>query len=302
MSYRVLVLPNADTMKQAVLRKVGELARAGARIIGPPPVKALGLTDYPRCDAAVKQLAAEIWAGGKIITGKAAEQVLTEMGVPPDFQCKARLNHIHRALGETDIYFVANPRACPVRTIASFRVAGKPPEFWWPETGVIERAPVFEERDGLTHVALALEQSGSVFVVFRKGDETAEPVLCVTRNGQQVLPVPVTPGKITVTKATYAPPNDPARSRDVREVVQQLVDAGESEIVVSRMIETGDPAPGVVKTLALDYAIAAKRSTATGTDLDTLTLADLDQTAPPTAVQRCRTRQLCSNNMGVRPL
>ncbi|MCX6926226.1 MAG: glycosyl hydrolase, partial [Verrucomicrobia bacterium] len=64
MSYRVLVLPEVPTMTPALLRKIRELVKAGATILGPPPVKSPSLSGYPQCDAEVKKLAAEMWGGG----------------------------------------------------------------------------------------------------------------------------------------------------------------------------------------------------------------------------------------------
>lgn len=60
-SYRLLVLPERETMTPGLLRKVRDLAAAGATIIGPPPRKSPGLDEYPGCDAEVKALAGEIW-------------------------------------------------------------------------------------------------------------------------------------------------------------------------------------------------------------------------------------------------
>ena len=56
----------------------------------------------------------------------------------------------------------------PVTVDALFRVAGRTPEFWDPETGNITRAHAFARRDGRTAVTLQLDGEGSVFVVFRK--------------------------------------------------------------------------------------------------------------------------------------
>jgi len=61
MSYAVLVLPERETMTPALLRKIRDLAAAGATIIGPPPRKSPGLAGFPGCDAEVKALAAELW-------------------------------------------------------------------------------------------------------------------------------------------------------------------------------------------------------------------------------------------------
>jgi hypothetical protein len=61
MTYRVLVLPEQETMTPALLRKVKDLVAAGATVIGPRPKKSPGLSGYPACDAEVRRLADELW-------------------------------------------------------------------------------------------------------------------------------------------------------------------------------------------------------------------------------------------------
>jgi hypothetical protein len=61
MSYRVLVLPERETMTPALLKKVGDLVAAGATVVGPRPRKSPSLVGYPECDAEVARLASEIW-------------------------------------------------------------------------------------------------------------------------------------------------------------------------------------------------------------------------------------------------
>jgi hypothetical protein len=63
MSYRLLVLPQIETMTPTLLRKVKELVVAGATVVGPPPQKSPSLANYPKCDAEVQQLARELWGG-----------------------------------------------------------------------------------------------------------------------------------------------------------------------------------------------------------------------------------------------
>ncbi len=282
MSYRVLALPNSETMTPQLLRKIKELADAGAKIVGSPPARSPSLMGYPQCDAEVKKLADEMWANGKIQADKSPEQLLAEMGVPADFKSKTPLDYIHRQAGDTDIYFVANSQPRQIRTVTSFRVSGKLPELWRPETGLREPAAAFNEHDGVTDVSLTLEPAGSVFVVFRKGDRKADPVVSLTHDGQAVLPTAAVPaaGKIVVTKAMYGVPGDPARTRDVRQALQRLLDAGQVEINVSQMAADGDPAYGVVKTLSVSYTAAGKELTATGTDPETITFTALDMAGP----------------------
>jgi hypothetical protein len=55
-----------------------------------------------------------------------------------------------------------------------FRVSGKQPEIWHPETGEIYPAPNWKTTpDGRTEVALDMSQAESVFVVFRKNTSKA---------------------------------------------------------------------------------------------------------------------------------
>ncbi|MGB8958888.1 MAG: glycosyl hydrolase [Candidatus Aminicenantales bacterium] len=61
MSYRVLVLPERETVTPALLTKVRGLVAAGATVIGPRPRKSPSLAGYPGCDAEVERLAAEVW-------------------------------------------------------------------------------------------------------------------------------------------------------------------------------------------------------------------------------------------------
>ena len=75
MSYRVLVLPERDTMTPALLRKVKDLVLAGATVIGPRPLKSPSLSGYPKCDEEVKNLAREMWgdAGVPASAGRDSE-------------------------------------------------------------------------------------------------------------------------------------------------------------------------------------------------------------------------------------
>ncbi len=68
MSYRLLVLPEIQTMTPALLRKVGELVKAGATVLGPPPSQSPSLSGYPACDQEVQKLSREIWADPGLFT------------------------------------------------------------------------------------------------------------------------------------------------------------------------------------------------------------------------------------------
>ncbi len=230
MRYRLLVLPERDTMTPRLLRKVRDLVRAGATVIGRPPTKSPSLSGYPQCDAEVKKLAAELWgefvvpalAGqtpeppkggttnverrvgkGRVVwsrISKAPElpeqygdfavvaDTLRGMGVSPDFESDTALRYTHRGDGETDVFFVANPEAHEVRAGATFRVNGRQPEFWFPDTGRMGPVAAFEQKDRRTIVPLRLEPHGSVFVVFRKA-ATARRSTVAGANWEEFAPL-----------------------------------------------------------------------------------------------------------------
>jgi len=171
---------------------------------------------------------------------------------------------------------VSNPLPSSLTAVCSFRVTGKRPEFWWPDTGRVEAARMFTAEDGATRVLVPLEPSGSVFVVFRKHAEAPSSILSVVHDGKPILSTSAElPSKIVVRKAVYGVLGDPLRTRDVRAKVQQIVDAGEDRFEVARLAAGDDPAFGIVKTLVVDYSIGDLPGTARGTDPETIVLASV---------------------------
>ena len=60
-SYRLLVLPEMETMTPALLRKVKKLVQAGATVVGTSPIKSPSLSGFPQADAEVQKMAAALW-------------------------------------------------------------------------------------------------------------------------------------------------------------------------------------------------------------------------------------------------
>ena len=188
MQYELLVLPDRSDMDLAVLRKLEQLIREGATIVGPKPTRTGGLTDYPQRDEQVKNLANRIWGSsdgksithnrygqGQVIWGPSLREILLNRKVQPDFQFESdrddcRLDYIHRRDSEADIYFVRNMRSQPARVRATFRVTDKVPEFWLPDSGEMRTCQVYTAANGVVHVPLSLDADGSLFVVFRSGE------------------------------------------------------------------------------------------------------------------------------------
>ena len=121
--------------------------------------------------------------------------LMRKLGVPPDFDYQTHsgepsLRYIHKRIGKTDLYFVANEKAHSETAVCSFRVPGKRPELWWPDTGQIERAAVYDEVDGCVRMPVRLDPSGSVFVMFRPGEAIErDRITAVKRNGELLVDV-----------------------------------------------------------------------------------------------------------------
>jgi hypothetical protein len=94
-------------------------------------------------------------------------KVLSQMGVPPDFEADG-VRYIHRREPGADLYFIANREGQTRTTTCRFRVAGLQPEWWNPVSGECCDLPEHEEKDGRTAVPVRLEAFESGFVVFRK--------------------------------------------------------------------------------------------------------------------------------------
>jgi len=186
MTYRALVLLPGQGMRPALARKLNELIEAGAPVVGPRPTHSPSLENYPNADAEVKEL-------GAAIAEETLGPVLAKIRLAPDAQFQSRegtakIEYLHRQIGDMDVYFVSNQKDQPVTVEGSFRVSGREPELWHPDTGRMEAAPVCRQTpDRRTSVTVALDQAGSVFVVFRQ-PARADSVVSITRDG---LPVSV---------------------------------------------------------------------------------------------------------------
>jgi len=299
MSYRLLVLPEQNTlMTPALVQKLKQLVQAGATVLGPRPTASPSLTDFPQCDAEVARLAAEVWGDcdgknvtahsfglGRVVWGQPLATVLAQLEAPQDFHASVKLNWIHRQVGGTEVYFVANESAVAVEAQCDFRVKGLRPELWNPETG--ETMPVALYAATATGVSfpLRLAASGSTFVVFRSPARPADAVVSFTRDGQPVVTAGASP-VIQIQKAIYGVPGDAARTRNVSARVAALVALDALEFQVAQLAQGDDPAFGTVKTLALEYTVDGRPFSFHGQDQDRVNLnASLIFTTGPDGVQ-----------------
>jgi hypothetical protein len=95
-------------------------------------------------------------------------RVLAQLGLQPDFESDATIRYIHRHDDDVEIYFVANCEDHATDAVCTFRVAGKSPELWNPDTGAMRPLPEFSESNGRITVPMKFEPLQSFLVVFRK--------------------------------------------------------------------------------------------------------------------------------------
>lgn len=202
-SYYLLVLPERSTMTPELIAKIESLVNDGAQVVGHPPVKSPGLTNYPECDEFVRTTAEKMW-GSRTIPGnvekraygkgaiywggqlsenmeelypnyEATAEILKSLGVTEDFQSDEAVRYHHKRLVNADIYFVSNKTGRPVKSYCTFRVGGAVAELWDPLTGETRALPEFIESNGKTTIPMQFDAYQSYFVVFDRTFGETQP-------------------------------------------------------------------------------------------------------------------------------
>ena len=215
-SYRVMVLPQVQTMTPALLAKIRDLVKAGATVVGNPPLKSPSLSGYPACDTEVENLAKDLWGslespaeptkrsygkgtihwGGPLSPANPSPiypdydqtaGILKSMGVVEDFTATGPVRYGHRRTADRDIYFVSNRTGAPIKANCGFRVAAGNPELWDPVTGERRALPQFERKDGTTIIPMEFDAFQSFFVVF--GGKDPAPASTDVKNFPELKPM-----------------------------------------------------------------------------------------------------------------
>lgn len=198
MSYPVMIFPDRTSFSLKELEKLNTLLQKGLKIYCSKPVPEMGLkgkSTQPGWDELVDKLwgatgdpeITEIVVGkGMIYQNMNPGKLFDALKLDVDFDYEsddpnALINYIHRKSGSLDYYFVANNRRNNVSITASFRIEGKQPELWHPETGKISPMMLFRTENGRTTIPLDLKPSEGVFIVFRE-DIGTDPYEKIVKN------------------------------------------------------------------------------------------------------------------------
>jgi len=231
MEYHLLVLPDHRVLSLGALKKVDELVRAGATVLGPKPLRAVSLEGGAEGKETFRELADGLWGPGnrandrpgsrKVGPGRVAwsmpARVLLEAhGVAPDVTLTfedgrkaSGMDWIHYRIGDADVYFLSELTGQAKSPLATFRCAGRVPELWDAVDGSVREAATFKLADGRTRVPLDFGPYDSIFVVFRKaasGDRNNGPNFAQWRPTQRIAG----PWEVTFD-ATWGGPEQPVR-------------------------------------------------------------------------------------------
>lgn len=187
LSYKILVLPEVETMRPELLDKIKELVAQGAVVMGNPPKSSPSLENFEEADKKVKALSKELWGDnfeehnsivdykkGKLMPYMDIGVALEQLETFPDFKTTSKppVLWIHRQMKNQDIYFITNQSDEKISFEASFRVRDMLPELWDATTGNTRILPDYKVDGIYTTLPLELDASESGFVVFSNSAET----------------------------------------------------------------------------------------------------------------------------------
>lgn len=176
MAYRLIYLPAfVDRMTLPVLRKLDDLVRQGATLVGRAPVGGLGIGDDP---AEIRMIVERLWGAGaspsRRPVGKGKVYPTSDLGsalrgerIMPDIEAPANVDLLtrHRRTAGEDIYFLSNRSDKPIDATLRFRAVGEP-QLWTADDGRIQPLSFVRRNDG-TDVKIAVAGREAAFIIFR---------------------------------------------------------------------------------------------------------------------------------------
>ena len=198
--YFLLVFPETGKMTPELVREIRRLVQDGATIVSVKPQRSPSLSGYPECDEIVKTLGGKIWGTlngktvkenkygeGRVVWGIPLGELLDSMKVKPDFsyvsnEDSALIKSIHRKVGNTDVYFLANNQKRALDATCFFRADKKMAGIWDPDKGSCTLVEPLHLSSGLGY-PLHFDPLGSMFMVIGdsiRGTEMGRPELLVS--------------------------------------------------------------------------------------------------------------------------
>ncbi len=196
-TWKALWLPDGIRLTLPSLTRLRDLIQQGATVIGIPSFQNASLIGGAGDDQKFNQLTRELWGDGRaaagdrkigkgrLLWGGVLASALQKAGVGPDVTGAGATTWCHRRTDDRDIYFIAADRRFPLNANLQFASQGVP-ELWNPQTGTGQPADFYQASGNQTTVHLDLPAAGSVFVIFRKG-ENKTSFTRMERNGETLV-------------------------------------------------------------------------------------------------------------------
>jgi hypothetical protein len=184
--YRVVILPNVETISPEAYRRLEEFARGGGIVIATRqiPARDPGFNATREGHDQVKAISRRLFEGPSAL-GHFVENEATQLSLElnrllqPDVALSSGAGAIgfgHRKTSDAEIYFLANTSNARQNVKATFRVTGMKAEWWSPFDGSVSPAKLEEQSGRDTKVVIELEPYGSRLLVFSKRGSSTLPI------------------------------------------------------------------------------------------------------------------------------
>ena len=173
----IVVLPGIERMPLESLRKLDAFVKAGGKLVATRrlPEKVPGVKTTAAEQAEFKSIADRLFGGsnGSVKFVSKDEEIGTALKslTQPDAEItpsSSDFGTVHRKVGDSDIYFVANTSNQKKAVQIKFRVGSGSVEVWDALKGKGYAADVVSQSAGSTTINIAFEPYGSAVVVFSK--------------------------------------------------------------------------------------------------------------------------------------
>ena len=173
--YRVLIFNRVARLPLPLVKKLEELARAGAAIVfvDQVPDGQPGFKDYQKNDAEIQAMLKRMLASSKRTISAGRSEVIArlsrDLGLAPDLsydQPQPNLDYIHRRTPGGDYFFLRNAGKNPLAAKVSFPCPDRAPDVWDPWTGEVKPAADYTVENGQVVMNLELPSHGSLLLGF----------------------------------------------------------------------------------------------------------------------------------------
>ncbi len=182
--YRVVVLPAMKRIAPAAISTLETFANQGGILIAvdAAPTSAPGFHANAADQKLVQEVSARLFSGpnarGVVVPADQLAATLAQK-LTPDLtfsEPQQSLGFVHRHIGDTDLYFVANTSNQPVTTTAIVRATARGVEWWDADTARRTPARVLSSTESTTSVAVELPPFGAQFLVFSPRGSRADAI------------------------------------------------------------------------------------------------------------------------------